>query len=275
MSTQRFTLLEGEDCAAFTTESLTKKWSIRAFEQHFYDGETLHDQHSAEDIKENLYTIEFKADGRALIIDLFDQYNYEQGVYRMLDNHNLVVDFDFEDDDPGSLIHLENVQWPYWIFERVSFATEPAQSEVLRSVSTFSMTENSGDEPAFGQDELPGQWQITAVEALQEPGPGEDNEGPVVGMVLQFDTNGTGQVSMQGEKVIGLAYEMLDMSTLLLRFENEEDEDQEDSSHNLFHVNARSGGEVALTIYSPMREEGPQGDSHSGGAEFRLTIKKQ
>ena len=70
--------------------------------------------------------------------------------------------------------------------------------------------------------------------------------------------------------------EWLDMSTMLIRFENEDEGGPEDRSHNLFHVNARSEGEVELTIYSPVREdEGPQGSGHSGGAEFRLIIKKQ
>ena len=274
INTQRFTLLEGEDCTSFTPESLTTKWSIGAFSHALYEGETLLDERAVEDIKANQYSLEFKADGEVLLIDLVNQFNYEQGVFRMLDNHNLIIDFDFDDDDPGSLVHLEGVQWPYWIFERVGFETDGTTGQEIRIVTQYQMTANSGDEPAFNQEELPGQWQITEVEVLHSQATGGDNEGPVPGMLFQFDTSGTGQVSMQGQVVSRLEYEMLDLSNLLVSF----DEGEHDSSageangFSIFHVSAHEGDQVELIIYEPSRGEH---EDEMGGAMFRVVTKKQ
>lgn len=276
VNTQRFTLLEGEDCASFTSESITQKWSISAFSHAIYDGENLLEERSGEDLKENLYTIEFKSDGTALTIDLINDFNFEQGAFRMIDNHNLVLDFDFEDDDPGSLVHLKNVQWPYWIFESVEYGIDERSGEEVRMVRTFNLVANSGNEPAFGSEELPGQWQITEVEVLRQQEPGEENEGPVVGMMLNFGTDGTGQVSMQGTEVTGLAYEMLDMSNLLVSFEDEENGNEEENNFSVFHVNAKSDGAIELIIFAPRREmESQHSGEHGGGPEFRILMEKQ
>ena len=425
ISTQLFTALESGDCAAFTTEELTNKWSIHSFSQEVYelsgDGDrlgTLVNTQTVEDLTENTFTIEFKGDGTAINIDYINEFNYQIGAFSTLDDHNLVVDFDASDDDPGSLVHLQSVQWPYWIFESVSFEHNDEtgaearvvtrftvaqnsenvatidQSAIVGKWSTSSFSEigyqedkevyndsheqlphnkmtmefkddgsfqfidlldavgvrrgtyefldasnllltlegetdeeaedgpmlfllrqntedqrivlfngqragedhvgdgtphgdadleilelalvkNSGSEPGLTEETLHGQWELTEVEVLSEQNGGD--QGPQIGMVIEFGSDGSGNVVFDQQVVNTMDYDFLDRSNLMVFFDNEGNGTGEDEEEpNIFHINGQSGDDLELLIYSPRDGSDDPGGSgtQNEAAQFRLILKK-
>lgn len=425
ISTQLFTALESSDCAAFTTAELTNKWSIHSFTREVYelngDGDqigTLADTHTQENITENIFTIEFKSDGSAINIDHLNEFDYQTGQFRALDDHNLIVDFDSDDNEPGSLVHIQSVQWPYWVFENVDFE-EGEDGAEYRVVTTFTIAQNSenvatisssalmgkwstdlvseigyqegkevyndtheeiphnkmtmefkddgsfqfidlldevgirrgtyefldgsnllltmeeedegdgeseeeeilfllrqnvndgrivlfngeragedhegdgtphgdadletielvfdkndGNEPGISDADLYGQWELIEVETMGETS-GND-EGPQVGMVIQFNENGTGSVLFDQQVVNTLEFDFLDRSNLMLFFDDNSGGSGNEPDPNIFHINGRPGGNLELLIYSPRDDhDDPTGQSSQpSGPEFGIVIKK-
>ena len=280
--TQRLVLLGQEDCAAFDNSSLHNKWSINELSRDIYEGGTLLAQPTISDIPENLMTLDFQSDGSLQRFDYVNEYRFDQGAFRLLDNHNMVIDFNGNDEDPGTLVHINRVQWPYWIMETVTFNPENDQ----RVVTRFSMSLNSDEVPVISNEDILGKWSASHLqEQFFNEGNLEDqvvfDQVPHNQLTLQFNADATysfidlvrSVVVMQG------SYELLDGSNVVLYLSDHHhgnDDDKHCPDQLLFHLDRNESGQrIRLTNYQYAANNG--NDSNESGYEldsFALSLTK-
>lgn len=208
----------------------------------------------------------------------------------MLDASNILINLGDEDEGDGGdeevdyeLFQLTANSNGQIILQSFDPVDEDDDEEYDLGSFEITLSKNDGSEPTVGEDEIIGTWMITEVEDLEEDtGDGEDGEGAQVGMLINFDAELAGMVSFEGQSVFELEYEFLDLSNLLLTFEEEGEGGTAEENYNLFHVNARPGEHLELMIYSIRGEEdhdGGEGGEDDGDAnmelQFRIVLQKQ
>ncbi len=261
VSVSEMVKLESADCASFEREEILTKWSINEFTRSRYVDGQLDEENSIENIATNQFTIEFRSDGSALTFDYINEYDFSEGTFRMLDNHNLVVDFDQSDDDPGSLIHLDNVQWPYWIFESVEWDEESGSDNEAIVVTTFSLIENDEQVPTISEQGLLGKWSASSIAQRtfhngQLVDESVNDRIPHNKMTVEF-FEGDDLQFIDLVEDFGFsngAYRLLDGSNLLMSIDESGEEE-----YDLFQVVAVNGDEIILRSFEVPEDHGGQG----------------
>ncbi len=311
-----------------TAEQLEGKWSAGMFaERALLDGQVVA-EHVEDQIPHNKLTLEFFDDNGALLIDLVDEIGFDRGEYMLLDGSNILLDIrgdedDNEEEDNFELFHVMSVDGDAMTLKSFSRSDHDGDSgdgdggiandghgdgdggfDYDTREFELLMNKNSGSEPGIMSEELIGMWQVTDVEDLSQQG--QAGEGPQIGMVLNFAENGTGVVTFEEQEVATFSHEYLDMSNLLMIFDDNEGDgdggtandghEEEEDNYNIFHIVSVSGNTVELILYEPDREdhgdgdgsgdgtggtandghgEGDEGEEESGGPTYRIVIQKQ
>ena len=283
--------INDETVPTISQEQLMGKWSISAVvESEFSDG-MLRNEDINDNIPNNKMTLGFREDNELLFIDLVSGPQIRLGEFEMLDASNLLIHLGGDGEDDGDGDDDED-EMEYEIFQLTSFTDGQAimssfeRAEEDEDFDLFSfeltMTKNDGTEPSITAGELIGTWEVMEVENLSEDGGGDGggDEGPQVGMQIGFDDQLGGLVSFDGQTIFDFDYEMIDLSNILLTFEEESDGGNEEETFNLFHVNSSTGDRMELMIYiirGPNDDDG--GDNDDGDAnmelEFRIIVEKQ
>jgi len=293
-----FTMTINDETVPTITEAeLMGKWSVSAVTEAQFSGGQLLNENINDDIASNKMTLGFREENELLLIDLVLGPQIRLGDYEMLDASNILINLGDEDEgDDGDggddeeedyeifqLTSNSNGQIILQSFDRVH---EDDQQDYDVESFEITLTKNDGSEPTVGDDELLGTWMVTEVEGLGEnANGGGDDEGPQVGMLISFDAELAGDVSFEGQTVFVFDYEFLDLSNLLLTFQEEDGAGNAEESFNLFHVNARPGENLELLIYSVRtHDEGGDGDGGDGGEDegdsnmelqFSIVLQKQ
>ena len=96
-------------------------------------------------------------------------------------------------------------------------------------------------------------------------------------MVIEFGSDGSGNVVFDQQVVNTMDYDFLDRSNLMVFFDNEDNDTGDDEEEpNIFHINGQSGDDLELLIYSPRNGSDDPGGSgtQNEAAQFRLILKK-
>ena len=273
------------------------KWSINAVvESQFSDG-MLRNEDIRDNIPHNKMILGFREEIELLFIDLVSGPQIRLGDYKMLDASNLLIRLGGSEEGDGD---GDDNEMEYEIFQLTSFTDgqaimssfERADGDEDFDMYSFeiTMTKNDGTKPSVSGEETIGTWEIIEVEDLSEDdGGGNDggaDEGPQVGMQIGFDDQLGGMISLDGQMIFDFEYELLDLSNILMIFEEESDGGNVEENYNLFHVGARPGGNLELYIYlirgpNDDHDGGDGGDNEDGGEdanlelEFRVILQKR
>ena len=267
--------------------ALQGKWSASAVVESAFVGSQLVNEEINDNIPHNKMTLDFREEEELLFIDMVSGPQIRLGEYVRLDASNFLVVIDSEDEDDDD----EEDEPEYEIFQvtenegdnRISLTTfEPGDDGNDFDLATFELrlTKNTGDEPSIDANEIIANWEVTTVERLRDQA---TDDGPVVGMQIEFDASSEGLVSLNGQPAFEFIYEFLDISNLLLTFEGEEEEDDDDGDEevdfNLFHINSRPGNGLEIIIYSirgPNDDSDDEEDDEDSNMqiEFRIVLEE-
>ena len=259
---------------------LDGKWSAsNVTERAFLEGQLI-DEHVLSDIPHNQLTLEFYVDSEEIqLIDLVQEIEHVLGEFTLLDGSNLLLGLGDEDEEENlELFHILSadngeltlISYDIRDNDGVGGEANTDHDELEYDLREFelSLNKNTGDEPGIDEDELLGEWVLTEVESFDLNSPSDD--GPQVGMVLAFINDGSGEISSGGDIVTTFDFELIDMSNVLVEFDDEEE------GFTIFHLIEYSSDVLEIILFEPAREGDGEGqDEPEGGATHRLVIERQ
>ena len=170
--------------------------------------------------------------------------------------------------------------------------TSEGQTQTIKLVSvtsqglSFEVTDGSGgasaitrlnqftsldtnDCASITESNLIGQWELTEVENVKNPG--QTDDGPQVGMIIDFQNAGVGSITFVGDVVTTLTYEFLDDSNIKVVFDDDDDDDNGSSGNfSIFHVDANQSNSTLEMIIADANR-----DDDDGGVAFNIEMTKQ
>jgi hypothetical protein len=279
------------------------KWSASSVIERVFVDDNLDSEDVLIDIPHNKLTLDFDVSSdKAQLIDLVQEIGYVQGDFFLLDGSNLVIDFGGEEGQEGdeenfelfhvissddhqlSLINFENGRQDGEGGSGGEANNGDGEMEFDRREFEVSLNKNTGEEPGIAKEELIAEWTLLEVENLDPNS--EDGEGPMVGMVITFNDDGSGVVNLDGAEVTSFEFDMIDMSNIVLAFDeggeggvmNNGDDEENQNEYSLFHIIEAGSETLELIIYEPSRGNGGEGEGEGeekgGRAVQRIVMER-